>query len=146
MRKPDNYDEALRNGLNALSTPELPSDFKSRVISQVDGPRSRWMTLFYTLRPALSAMCCSLAVCLAVSYWVMHGPVTITFPVMSDMPSRQLSSAAVEKLLDGPDLREVSLQQIAHLSASLNVTPPAPAHRPPDIRHACLSKKTLVFC
>ena len=146
MLKPDHYADALRDGLSGLTTPEVSSDFKSRVITQVDGPRSRWEALFYSLRPALSAMCCSLVVCLAVSYWVMHGPVTITFPVVSKVPMAQLSSAAVDKLLDGPNLSEVSLQQLSRLSASVNVAPPAPAHRPRDIRHACLPRKASLTC
>jgi hypothetical protein len=143
MPDQDYLDTAFRHGLKAIKTPEGSADFNIAVLQGVGQPGTWLEHLMVHLRPALSAMCISLAVSLAVLYYSINGPISIPMPRLPDLPTSKVNLSLIDNVLDEPNLKADSLFQLPGISSSVSFVPPTPPHRRPDLRHACLPVKTL---
>jgi len=144
MPDQDDFDSAFRHGLKSIKTPGGSADFNNAVLQGVGQPGTWLEHLMGHLRPVFSAMCVSLVVTLAVLYYTINGPISISMPRFPDLPTSKVNLALIDNVLDEPNLKADSLLQLPAISSSVSSVPPAPPHRPPDLRHACLPVKTMV--
>lgn len=148
-------DMALRDGLRRLPVPSMSADFDARVLAALAQPPSLGELLraqfVSALRPLLCGTACSLALTLAALFWTLHTP--LAAPAPPDAPSavRPLDMAAVDDLLNRPNLGALSLSIWARqsaLPAPALALPPAPpdGERRPHAgrRRACRLSPTLL--
>ena len=146
MHSSEDSNDVLCDGLRWLSPPVPSSDFDDRVIAALRQPGSWREALLRVVQPALSGMCCSVLATLAVIYWTVNGPASFPVPRLPAMPTAHVNMALLDMILDEPTLRADSLEQLSRVSSAAAPLPVEPVHRPPDIRHACLPRKTAVTC
>lgn len=120
-------DLALREGLQAVPTPELSGEFDNRVLSALRQQRPWWQAMLPGLKPMIAGAACSLVLALTLVRWAVNAPMTKTVhsrtakaPTISGTAAasvdahRSVTSATPnpEDLLDRSDLTASSLARL----------------------------------
>lgn len=103
-------DQALRDGLRALSVPETAPDFDTRVLAALRSPQPWWHRLWQPAKPLLLGTSCSLVVMLLALHWTLSAPVLSAPPLLGAGGASQTARApSLDALLDQPNLSAGSL-------------------------------------
>jgi hypothetical protein len=131
-KPPDDLELAaiLRDNLRRLPAPTPSADFDACVLAALTQPLPWWHLLWQTARPLLAGAACSLVVTLAAVSWATQTPSAPprVLPLSATAATRPLDMAAVDRLLDQPDLSAASLFRW-EIQPSANT--PVPDRRPP---------------
>ena len=126
-------DLALLDGLDRLPVPEVSPDFDARIRAALHRPERWWQTLWPSLRPAVAAAACSMAVMLLLVRWSSQIP--LAHPIAPQTADTHATN--IDLALDRPDLSAAALLHPLPARASSEDGPetaPVKKPAPPALR------------